>query len=445
MLEAAGGGGGGTPWELMSVETMYELVHSADTSKQWDIVGGWQKSAELVNEHRFQVQDYRDNLASAWPPERSAAAAAYLERLDQLIANLNETYEATLANHDALSAATGSIYQAQSQMDKIYQEYTKNKDLLSQQAASQQSSTATPTPSPGPSGDEPLVAPGRQEELRQQAVTLMSSVSTDLAAAQLKIVTPPKYDPGLLVDDKSTPNNGTTYVAPTVPFVTPTINNDTTSATSSRPSSAFPTSNSRVVSPVTTAPVGSQPGLVLGGTGSPVINPPITGTIPTLPGGGGGPLPTPGPFPSGPGYLPGGGSAVLPPTSTGGRGGGLPREGYFRNGGSVPEGMRAMPPGGVIGGTPGIGGNQQGRVGTRRVNPVGGIIGEGGSARGSGARTAIGQPYGQASGRRPDRRSDADSEHWDPDNPWETADGVAPVVLPPREQRIDPGPAIGLG
>jgi hypothetical protein len=34
---------------------------------------------------------------------------------------------------------------------------------------------------------------------------------------------------------------------------------------------------------------------------------------------------------------------------------------------------------------------------------------------------------------------------WDPDNPWETDEGVAPVVLPARETgRIDPGPTIGL-
>jgi hypothetical protein len=36
--------------------------------------------------------------------------------------------------------------------------------------------------------------------------------------------------------------------------------------------------------------------------------------------------------------------------------------------------------------------------------------------------------------------------HWDPDNPWETEEGVAPVVLPPAEAgRLDPGPAIGQG
>jgi hypothetical protein len=44
-----------------------------------------------------------------------------------------------------------------------------------------------------------------------------------------------------------------------------------------------------------------------------------------------------------------------------------------------------------------------------------------------------------------DRRDESTAvKHWDPNNPWETAEGVPPVVLPPSEQRIDPGPAIGL-
>src|SRR4051794_20976386 len=105
MLEAAGGGGG-TPWESMTVDKMQSLIQNADTEKQWSLVDGWTKSAQLLSEHRFQVQDYRENLAAAWPPEKSAAAAAYIGRLDALITNLSETYEASLANHDAISSAT---------------------------------------------------------------------------------------------------------------------------------------------------------------------------------------------------------------------------------------------------------------------------------------------------------------------------------------------------
>jgi hypothetical protein len=117
-----------------------------------------------------------------------------------------------------------------------------------------------------------------------------------------------------------------------------------------------------------------------------------------------------------------------------------------------------MASGGVIGGSPGARGIGQlgaGGAGTRRVNPVGGVIGESegalGSRRGVGAGglSASEHPagmYGQGgAGRRPGRRDDGEAERWDPDNPWTTAEGVDPVVLPIETRRVDPGPAIGLG
>jgi hypothetical protein len=67
------------------------------------------------------------------------------------------------------------------------------------------------------------------------------------------------------------------------------------------------------------------------------------------------------------------------------------------------------------------------------------------AAGGVGGRAAFAQePYAQPGGRRGSRRDQLKGNRWDPDNPWETNEGVEPVVLPPREQRVDPGPAIGL-
>ena len=55
-----------------------------------------------------------------------------------------------------------------------------------------------------------------------------------------------------------------------------------------------------------------------------------------------------------------------------------------------------------------------------------------------------GAVYGPTGGRRDGRENNPVKTHWDPDNPWETAEGVNPVVRPAHEKRIDPGPAIGL-
>ncbi|WP_030441260.1 hypothetical protein [Actinoplanes subtropicus] len=451
-----GGGGGGTPWESMTLEFMQQLIQNPNTDAQWQLASAWQKSADLLSEHKFQVQQYRDNLAAAWPPEKSTASAAYIERLDQLIKNLSDTYDASITNQAALNAATGSIYQAQIQMNKIYQEYSNNKMALDAYNAklTQQQSSATPTPSPSPSGDEPPVAPGRQEALRVQAATLLSGVSTDLAQAQAQVVKPDLYKVGNPLDDKKTIRDGSTYTAPALPPITPVVTSGTSTSTRSTGTrTTFPTSVPATSSPVTPTTGTRQPGIVLGGT-TPTLPTTTPGTSPITPvlpgGGGGGTLPNPGLLPPSTGLLPGESSPLTPTTPGLGRGGlSVPRESLLRSGGLPEGGMRAMAPGGVIGGSPGARGIGQlgaGAAGTRRVNPVGGVIGEGEGAVGSRRGAGAGGMYGQgAAGRRSGRRDEGEDMHWDPDNPWETAEGVDPVVLPIEAQPVDPGPAIGLG
>jgi hypothetical protein len=56
-----------------------------------------------------------------------------------------------------------------------------------------------------------------------------------------------------------------------------------------------------------------------------------------------------------------------------------------------------------------------------------------------------GPPYPVTGGAHRHRANDEQSQEWDPHNPWQTAEGVDPVVLPPQDPGpIDPGPAIGL-
>ncbi|MBL7254834.1 hypothetical protein [Paractinoplanes lichenicola] len=437
---------------------MLQLIKSADTDKHYQLLTGWKQSADLINEHRWQVQNYRDNLAAAWPPERNAAAAAYVARLDDLINNLDETYEAAIANHDAFAAATLSISLAQRDMQKIADEYASNTGLLHDYAVQQQAkqNNPTPTPSPSPSGgDQPPVAAGRQEELHRQAVTLLSGVSGELATAQLSIRTPTLYKPSFR-DNTKDPNGVTdTFPPPPIPPIVPTYGSDGGGgSTKTRPSVTFPTAGGAVPPPPTPIPT-QQPGLILGGANpaAPTFASPSTTPNPlpqTLPGGTG-PIAAPGLLPpsisnrgpSSPGQAP-------PTAAQPGRGAGVPREGFLHTNTAI-GGGRPLPPGGVIGGVPGVGLGQPAgsRPQAQRVNPVGGVIGEGPHGRTalrgapSGEHMAGGMPYGQSAGRRPGKADSAES-HWDPDNPWQTDQGVDPVVLPTREQRVDPGPAIGL-
>jgi len=103
---------------------------------------------------------------------------------------------------------------------------------------------------------------------------------------------------------------------------------------------------------------------------------------------------------------------------------------------------RPMPIDGVIGGPGGAtpGKSAVGRGPVQRVNPVGGVIGNSAGRGNSSSAQALSAVPGRNS-----RRGKTDAALvWDPDNPWETTEGVAPVVLPVPEQRVDPGPAIGL-
>ncbi|MGK5679232.1 hypothetical protein [Actinoplanes sp. URMC 104] len=456
MLIAAGGGGaGGTDWGLMTVEQMQALIQNPDTEKHYELLTGWKRSADLLLEHRWQVQNYRDNLAAAWPPEKNAASAAYLARLDELIANLTETYEAAISNHDAFAAATLSLSLAQKDMEKITQEYAANKQLLLDYSAAQQATSGQPQPSPSPSGEQPPVAPGRQEELHQKAVTLLSGVSADLAQAQVRIQKPTLYR-HVLTDDVSQANDGQQYTAPPIPPVTPSFEgNGAGGLRTPRPSATFPTNSpppAGTTPPVTAAP---QPGLVLGGI-SPTPSPPLAppgGPLqpPTTPPTGTPSLITnPGVVPPNVGILPPGGG----PTAIPSRGTGAPREAPIRAGTQAPGSLHVMPPGGLIGATPAAGLGQPGstRSAPSRVNPIGGVIGHNMPSGNAGTRSIAGAqqtgsstaPYGQPGSRRSDRDSEANSTRWDPDNPWQTAEGVSPVVMPAREQRVDPGPAIGL-
>ncbi|GID25290.1 hypothetical protein [Paractinoplanes brasiliensis] len=459
MLIAAGGGGaGGTPWGLMTMQDMQAYIQNPDTDQHYKLLTGWKRSADLINEHRWQVENYRDNLAAAWPPEKNAAAEAYITRLNELIANLEETYEAALANHDAFASATLSISLAQREMDELAHEYSANEQALAAYNAKPPtpSGQPSPTPSPSPSGEQPPVAPGRQEELHRKAVTLLNGVSADLAQAQVNVRTPTLYQPGQSRQDPPSGGDGTTYVPPPIPPITPSYEPVGGSGSSTRPSVPFPAPTAS--QPVVTSPT-SQPGLILGGTNPQTVAPPATG-IPTPPSQlpGSGPITNPGLIPSSgaglvptkPGFGPTGGTTIVPPTTGLNRGTGLPREGFGRS--TAAGSLHVMPPGGMIGGAPGAGIVQPGasRSGVARVNPVGGVIGGGASSGTPGNRGVLGSNPGTAlgptGGRRMDRNNPSEAgTHWDPDNPWATLEGVAPVVLPPRQQRIDPGPAIGLG
>jgi hypothetical protein len=429
------GGYGGTWWSRKNVEEMWEAIANQDTTSHYKLLTGWRRSFELTFEHLTQVKNYRENLAEAWPPEKSSASAAYITRLDALIAQLQETCDKAAANHDTFAAATLALEASRNNLKPLYDEYVANKIKLAAFAAA-------PPDRPVGAGKyiiqapKPPVANERQEELNDRARVIMYGLSDEIMTASAQIVQPMRYDPAASINNQGHEHGGRQYAAPSIPPIVP--------FSPEAPSDPTPSSE-RSLPPKTER----QPGLVLGEYHRTPTSPstsPTTENSPPIINGRSPSVIIPGtlspPSPSGSSTSRPG---LIYPPGTSGR--------LRPGGGKAPNaGARAMPPGGVIGAAPGLGIGQPatGSRPVQRVNPIGGIIQPAGSVTrpGTDERNSASPITPLAGfGSRPANREDeftTATKHWDPDNPWQTIKGGDPVILPPAEKPIDPGPAIGL-
>jgi hypothetical protein len=467
VLDGGGGGGVNTPWYDYALPTMWQIVNGQDTDTLWKQATGWKNTADLTSLHLYNLKEYKDQLTQAWPPERSRASAAYLAELDKLITSVRETHDAASANYDAMVSLALAVGDAKYKLKPLYDEYQSIQQKLAtyNEQVDASDTTGTPQPSPGP----PPVADGRQEALNNQARSIMYGISSEITTAGGALKPPTPYqppkpeggrtDPGGTSADGGPSGAGGMLVPPVIPPVRPA------------PSPAASTASPQPALPISTPP-SSQPGigqgLILGGiptpappappgTQPPIIQPPPPSGLPGLPPGVIGP--TPPPYGTGPGLSPANG--LIGPH------GGPGAKGYGQVAAKI--GPRPMPPGGVIGAEPGVGLARPGGLrSVSKVNPPGGLIGQqakvaGGASTRPGGSSAAHVAGGRAvssrsgslerggayarSGRAAQRNEAEESlRHWDPDNPWDTEEGVAPVLLPPAEpRRHDPGPAIGQG
>lgn len=468
LIADEGGSYGGTHWMAKEVPAMWAAIANQDTEAHYQVVGGWSKTADLTLAHLAQVRAYRDNLASVWPPSKSPAAAAYIARLDKLMVDLQATHDAASANYTAFSTVTLTLSMARKKLQELYNKYESNakQNYVWQQKQEAAAASPTPSPTPSPSGalKVPPVPAAQQEELNRQARIIMYDLSNTLMGAQATLKKPKPYDPAGAKDDVE---HGGSTGDPALGFAVPPLIPPPGAGSIGPSGSTFaPVSNSTITPahPPATTPIGPSTGVgvpgngpVLGSVGPPVITPPTPGPLPT-------PGPSPVPPPQGllPGLIgPGGGTGLTPSGAPLPHGGKASPHALMKPGmGTGPAGRVAMPSGGVIGATPGSGligqvppaGTGARAGGQTRANPVGGVIGQQGTGtlgRSTsagvhglgGLNTPLANPSRQLRGRRDD---DAQGESWDPDNPWATAEGVAPVVRPPGAPApIDPGPAIG--
>jgi hypothetical protein len=444
MLDTGGGGGSvATPWYDYALPQMWQIVNGQNTDVLWQQATGWKNTTDLTSLHLYSLKEYKEQLAQAWPPERSEASSAYMAELDKLIASVQDTHDAASANYDAVVSIALAVGDAKYKLKPLYDEYQSNQQKLddyNQQVDSYNAdTTGMPQPSPGP----PPVDSSRQEQLNNRARSIMYGIGSEITTAGNALKPPTPYTPPkpkIGDGDTSDPSGGgggggggagPTLVPPAIPPVRPA------------PAPTPPTLSPQPAPPPPGGytPPGIGQGPILGGTQTLPPPPPPAGAPPIIQ-----PSPVPGPTPG----LPPGPIGPMPttygPTSGLPSKAALPSTGLINGAGTGPRGLggvpgrvgpRAMPPGGVIGGQSGAGLARPGAARpVSRVNPPGGLIG-----RQSGAGTGAAVPAGRSGRQRDDERP---GQHWDPDNPWETEEGVAPVVLPPEApRRHDPGPSIG--
>jgi hypothetical protein len=438
VLDAGGGGGDRRDrFAYMQVDAMWAMLRFHDSAPHYQALEGWKRSYELVLMHRTQVEKYKEKLITAWPPERNKAARAYVERLDHLIESLTETYDASIANYTAYSSALAAVDDIKRKLNTLQQEHAANTDALAKHEEELQDrpraygKAIAPPPPPSP------VAAGRQEELRLQAVGLMTGLTAELATAQTSLVAPRPYEPLRIVNDNSEAV-GIGGISPILPGSSSIPGRTATSSRLSRSSTSGPG-----VRKVATEPGGgrsTQPtpgkahseGPILGGVKQPPAPSPTTSLPPstptTLPSGPNATAPIHITHPQNPSQ-----STTFPHNPAANRA--APGTAPSATG---PRGTTSPLHGGLIGGNPPMVGSpysRGGSVGTstrggQRINPVGGMIGQDGAVPPRRHGTARGE-------------GEARSQHWDPDNPWETNGGVDPILAPSPEQRIDPGPTIG--
>jgi hypothetical protein len=401
---------GATPWSAYNTPRIWAMVENEDDPESWRQVAALGSMAGLLNDQRKRLELARESLIQAWPPEQNVAAKAFVDLIDDLLFNMAKNKKIADSNAAALGQVLEALRQAKAKIEPLYRTYLeKNDDLV------------------------PGWWDNAEDELDEKAREQMRSAERIVAQPESVIVAPEIYElgPQNYVDDPigRPVGTGSGSASGVTPFAAggagggsaiipvphdppPPLRDSVSTGPSERPPSATDltpgSSGPSLAGVITPAPVGSPPiaaqplpSSVVPGPTSPVTTP---GLIIGGPGGPGGRSPV------------GGGQRGIPGTAVGG----------------VAPGRSGVP--GAKPATPSW------------LSPVPGQPAARGAAGQTGRGTSIPNSLMPGSPARGPRGRDGErsnSAAFDPDNPWVTDEGVAPVIEASRAQfRHDPGPGV---
>jgi hypothetical protein len=397
---------GATAWSAYNTPRIWAMVEKEDDPESWRQVAALGSMAGLLKDQRSRLEAAKQKLIEAWPPGENKAAAAFVSLIDDLLFNMAENKKIADSNADALAQVLEALRQAKAKVEPLYRTYLeKNDDWV------------------------PAWWDGAEDELDEKAREQMRVAERIVARPENAIVAPDVYEfrPRTLVDDPISGSSGAGSGPRITPFAAggtggggaelavphnppPPLPDPGSSGPDSPPLQAAGPSDSAgpslagVITPAPTAPTTALP---------PLAPPPVAATsfVPSAPG------------------------LVI-----GGPGGGFGRS-------AVGGGQRSIP-------GSGFGGIAPGRGGAPAVKPVppswlpptsgqpGARSSRGQSGRGVSAQNAM-MPGPQAAGSRRGDGDHSEGVGFDPDNPWATEEGVAPVIEPCRvNYQHDPGPGV---
>ncbi|AGL20872.1 hypothetical protein [Actinoplanes sp. N902-109] len=489
-----------TDWSRYNTPRIWAMVANEDDVEAWRQVAAWGDVSDSVKDQRGLLENAREKLIAAWPPGENKSSEAFLKELDTLLDRMDT------ARVEADDTATGlanileALRQAKNQIEPLYQQHQDKstdivpawwdhaEDEIDEQARAHMVAAETVVrentpklrvPEPyalepkEPFADSTDINGGKTGSTRSGAGS--GSASSGGAGGGAPRYDVPHNPPPPLPGPGGETGSGPSGTDPGSPS-----DGNTGGGT---PSVTTPGSGSGPgLSGVITPPGATPPGTVPPGTVPPGATPPGGGTLPGPGSGGGGFLP--GPIAGGGGG--GLGSPIRGGVSGAGAAGGIggvgrgTRPGVGRalpsgavigeTVGGAGRGMAGGVPGGgagrgVTGGVPGGGGAGRGAVGG--IGGRGGSVGRAGTSRPGRATAGAMTPEEVARNRPPrpswlpeekttqssllpgtgrgsgKRSGDATQPPFDPDNPWQVAEGVDPVINPSATPAThDPGPGV---
>ncbi|TMM33699.1 MAG: hypothetical protein E6F99_22935 [Actinobacteria bacterium] len=405
------GEGGTTDWSTKTVAQMWQMIADHRQDIGYVQAAAWDRTRELVDHHMSRLRAYREDLANTWNPATSPAAAAYFAKVDELIDSMTTVCDTSASTGAGLSHVNASLAEARIALEPLHQQWAANQSKMDAYDRAVQSGHDDGTVQAGWGGPAFRI---QQQQLHQQAQTIMSKLGSQTLEGVRAMTPPPEYQPPQLIDPPSS-------------WRVPSPSSSGSGGGDSSASHTFSAPSTPSGGPVLSVAPSAPPGRPL---------PPPSGS----PGPPGGPTPVPLLVPR-PVEHPPVGRIIGPP----GPGIGDPVDPTARR---VPNSespfggpRRALPPGGVIGGTPfdGVEPERLPAAGGLRATAPGGVIGPttGRETEGMFAPGVAGD------GRTGDQRRGHRNHAYDSDEYWPVHRGVRPVIEPGPEPVHDPGPILG--